>query len=74
MTLDVSEAVPDVVVDPDEALAEFEPDHFGGGNTEPAAAASDTVDDPQWIVWSDAEEEAVWAGVELTQIGAGWRV
>ncbi len=56
-------------------LAEFEPDPAGEGSTEPGApAACDTVDDPQWIVWADADEEAFWAAVELTQIGAGWHV
>ena len=56
-------------------LAEFEPDPAGEGSTQPdASAPSDTADDPQWIVWSDADEEAVWAAVELTQIGAGWHV
>jgi hypothetical protein len=73
LSVDVSLAVTDVAVDPDEALAEFEPDPFGEG-TEPPAAACDTADDPQWIVWVDADEEAVWAGIELMQIGAGWRV
>jgi hypothetical protein len=56
-------------------LAEFEPDPAGDGSTQlDPAPACDTADDPQWIVWSDADEEAVWAAVELTQIGAGWHV
>jgi hypothetical protein len=56
-------------------LAEFEPDPAGDGSVQPdAPAACDTADDPQWIVWADADEEAVWAAVELTQIGAGWHV
>jgi hypothetical protein len=54
-------------------LAEFEPDPAGDGSID-APPACDTADDPQWIVWSDADEEAVWAAVELTQIGAGWYV
>jgi hypothetical protein len=72
LSVNVSLTVTDVVVDPNEALAEFEPDPSGQGSTELAAPACDTADDPQWIVWVDADEEAVWAAIGLTQIGAGW--
>jgi hypothetical protein len=55
-------------------LAQFEPDPDGQGSTdgsrEPVAAQA--PDNPQWIVWPDAEGESAWAADELTQIGAGW--
>ena len=70
--LDLARTEEDVVAF--QELAEFEPDPAGEGSKPDAPAASDVADDPQWVVWSDADEEAVWAAVELTQIGAGWRV
>jgi hypothetical protein len=74
LIVDISLAGTDAVADLVQALAEFEPDPAGEGSTELAAAACDTADDPQWIVWVDADAEAVWAAVELAQIGAGWHV
>ena len=73
LSVDVSLAGTDEVGDPVQELAEFEPDPAGEGGAD-APAACDTADDPQWIVWVDADEEAVWAAVELMQIGAGWHV
>lgn len=75
LSVNVSLAGAGVVADPVQDLAEFEPDPAGEGSTEPRpTAACDTVDDPQWIIWDDADEEAVWAAIELTMIGAGWHV
>ena len=53
-------------------LAQFEPDPDGDGSSEPpvAAASAGEPDDPQWIVWPDADDESDWAASELEQIGA----
>ena len=69
MAVDVDEAIQD--------LAQFEPDPDGQGSTDPGIAAAggpDEPDDPQWIVWTDAEGEVAWAAAELGQIGAAWHV
>ena len=57
-------------------LAQFEPDPDGRGSVEVTRdpAPTTAADDPQWIVWADAECESAWAASELTQIGAGTRV
>ena len=59
-------------MDPTQVLAQFEPDPEGVGSLEPAAAATTAEDDPQWIVWPDAAEEAAWAAAELTQMTTAW--
>jgi len=59
-------------MDPTQELAQFEPDPEGVGSLESAAAAAAPEDDPQWIVWPDAAEEAAWAAAELTQITTAW--
>lgn len=48
-------------------LAQFEPDFDGTWEPEPdrAATAPEGSDDPQWIVWPDAADEAAWAAAEL---------
>jgi hypothetical protein len=71
MTLskDVSQAPTEATAEPVQDLAEFEPDPAGDGDTAPRAVGT-PADDPQWIVWADPSEEAVWAEVELVQIGA----
>jgi len=55
-------------------LAQFEPDPDGQGSTEAVRepVSAQAPDDPQWIVWLDAERESAWAAAELTQIAAGW--
>jgi hypothetical protein len=59
---------------PVQDLAQFEPDPDGLGSAGlDAQAGPEGGDDPQWIVWPDADEESLWAAAELTQIGAGWR-
>jgi len=53
-------------------LAQFEPDPEGDGSVEcpPEASGADAADDPQWVVWSDAEGESDWADGELFQLTA----
>ena len=56
-------------------LAQFEPDPDGDGSIECAQDASEAAaDDPQWVVWSDAEGECDWADGELSQLTAGPRL
>jgi hypothetical protein len=56
-------------MEPTQDLAQFEPDPEGEGSLEPAAAPAVGGDDnPQWIVWPDADDEAAWAAAELAQI------
>jgi hypothetical protein len=64
------------VEDVTQDLAQFEPDPDGQGSSEGAtvAAAPGEPDDPQWIVWPDAEGESAWAAAELDQIGATWHI
>lgn len=61
-------------MDPTQELAQFEPDAEGMGSIEPAAVSAAPEDDPQWIVWPDAADEAAWAAAELTQITTAWWV
>ena len=58
--------------EPEQELAQFEPDPDGVGDlgTSPPSSAHD---DPQWIVWDDPAGEADWVAGELTQIPGGWR-
>ena len=60
-------------MDPTQELAQFEPDPEGAGSLDPAAPPA-AEDDPQWIVWPDAADEALWAAAELTQITTAWWV
>jgi len=65
------------VDEPTQDLAQFEPDPDGQGFTEAGGASTNAggePDDPQWIVWTDAERESAWAEEELEQIGAAWRL
>jgi hypothetical protein len=57
--------------EPTQDLAQFEPDPEGAGSNESPPATAAPADDPQWIVWPDAEDEAAWAASELSQISAG---
>ena len=59
-------------MDPTQDLAQFEPDPDGVGSVEPMAAPAGADDDPQWVVWPDAEDEAAWAAAELHQITIAW--
>jgi hypothetical protein len=60
-------------MDPTQELAQFEPDPEGVGSLEPAAPPpAAPEDDPQWVVWPDAADEATWAAAELTQITTAW--
>jgi len=61
-------------MDPTQELAQFEPDPDWVGSLEPGGAPAAPEDDPQWIVWPDAADEAVWAAAELTQITTAWWV
>jgi hypothetical protein len=72
-SFDVEEAA-GVDDSPVQDLAQFEPDPDGLGSADSDSyTGPEGGDDPQWIVWPDADEESVWAAAELTQIGAGWR-
>jgi hypothetical protein len=60
-------------MEPTQDLAQFEPDPEGVGSLEPGVAvAAGPEDDPQWVVWPDAADEAAWAAAELTQITTAW--
>ena len=59
-------------MEPTQDLAQFEPDPDGTGSLEPAATPIGADDNPQWIVWPDAQDEAEWAAAELTQITIAW--
>jgi len=59
-------------MEPTQDLAQFEPDPEGVGSLEPGTLPADAEDDPQWIVWPDAADEAAWAAAELTQITTAW--
>ncbi len=61
-------------MEPTQDLAQFEPDPDGVGSLESAATPTASEDDPQWIVWPDADDEAAWAAAELTQITMAWWV
>ena len=54
-------------------LAQFEPDPDGQGGTPEAEMSAAAPDDPQWVVWSDAEGESDWANTELTQLSPRFR-
>ena len=58
--------------DPQQDLAQFEPDPDGQGERSEDITAS-AADDPQWVVWSDAEGESDWANSELTQLSPRFR-
>ena len=62
--------------DDQQELAQFEPDPEGDGTVErpPDATGADAADDPQWVVWSDAEGECDWVDEELTLLTAGPRL
>ena len=59
--------------DDTQELAQFEPDPDGLGTVDHAAAEG-PADDPQWVVWADADGESDWAGDELTHITPGFHV
>ena len=61
-------------MEPKQDLAQFEPDPDGVGSLESGAESTAPEDDPQWIVWPDADDEAAWAAGELTQITMAWWV
>ena len=54
-------------------LAEFEPDPEGHDSMAgPPEPARDDIDDPQWVVWSDAVGESIWAAMELRLCGSSF--
>ena len=62
-----------VIGEPTQDLAQFEPDPDGAGSTDSPQQSAAPADDPQWIVWPDAADEAAWAAEELSQIAAAHR-
>lgn len=51
--------------DPAQTLAQFEPDPDGLGDATTVAPPGGDIDDPQWVVWQDPDEEAAWAATGL---------
>jgi hypothetical protein len=53
-------------------LAQFEPDPDGDGSIERAATAGARLDDPQWVVWTDAAAACAWAAAALRWTRLPW--
>ena len=53
-------------------LAQFEPDPDGDGGIGCDATAGARLDDPQWVVWTDAAAACAWAAAVLRWTRFPW--